>query len=168
MRSFRGMDISSSTVQGWFTWPEMLKSLVPEFLSLPKPRNHEPPRRQMVGATDTVSTLATVVGQPNTPWRQRTNVRHKMSEDSPSLRERREPTDVGGERRLQAGFSLLPFQGLDECRLLPADVRSGSAHHKHIKVVTGAARVFPNESSGVGFINSHLFKKIQTNKRDKL
>lgn len=67
MRSFRGTDISSSTVQGWLTWPEMLKSFVPEFLSLPKPRNHEPPRRQMVGATDTVSTLATVVGQPNTP-----------------------------------------------------------------------------------------------------
>lgn len=67
MRSFKGMDISSSTVHGWLTWPEMLKSLVPEFLSRPKPRNQVPPRRQMVGATATVSTLATVVGQPNTP-----------------------------------------------------------------------------------------------------
>lgn len=67
MSSFRGIDISSSTVQGWFTCPEMLNSFVPEFLSLPKLTNHEPPRRQMVGATATVSTLATVVGHPNTP-----------------------------------------------------------------------------------------------------
>lgn len=29
MSSFKGMDISSSTVQGLFTCPEMLKSLVP-------------------------------------------------------------------------------------------------------------------------------------------
>lgn len=75
MSSFRGTDISSSTVHGWLTWPEMLNSFVPEFLSLPNPRNHEPPRRQMVGATDTVSTLATVVGQPNTPLTQQQIVR---------------------------------------------------------------------------------------------
>lgn len=78
MRSFRGIDISSSTVQGLLTWPEMLKSFVPEFLSLPKPRNQEPPRRQMVGATDTVSTLATVVGQPNTPLAQKTGGRERV------------------------------------------------------------------------------------------
>lgn len=67
MSSFSGTDISSSTVQGWLTWPEMLKSFVPELCSRPKPANHAPPRRQMVGATATVSTLATVVGQPKTP-----------------------------------------------------------------------------------------------------
>lgn len=33
--SLRGIDISSSTVQGLFTWPLMQKSLVPAFLSLP-------------------------------------------------------------------------------------------------------------------------------------
>lgn len=65
--SFNGTDISSSTVQGWLTWPEMLNSLVPELRSRPKLANQAPPRRQMVGDTDTVSTLATVVGQPNTP-----------------------------------------------------------------------------------------------------
>merc|ERR1719474_1703122 len=32
INSLSGMDISSSTVQGLFTCPEMLKSLVPEFL----------------------------------------------------------------------------------------------------------------------------------------
>lgn len=46
--SFIGMDISSSTVQGLFTCPLILKSLVPEFLGRPKPRNHLPPRRQIV------------------------------------------------------------------------------------------------------------------------
>jgi len=41
--------------------------LVPEFLSRPKDANHEPPRLQIVGATATVSTFVTVVGQPNKP-----------------------------------------------------------------------------------------------------
>lgn len=65
--SLSGTDISSSTVHGLLTWPEMLKSLVPELRSRPKLANQAPPRRQMVGDTDTVSTLATVVGQPKTP-----------------------------------------------------------------------------------------------------
>lgn len=75
MSSFSGTDISSSTVQGVLTCPEMLKSLVPEFRSRPKLANQAPPRRQIVGATDTVSTLATVVGQPNTPGK---NIRKKF------------------------------------------------------------------------------------------
>lgn len=45
----------------------MLKSLVPELRSRPKLANQVPPRRQIVGATATVSTFATVVGQPKTP-----------------------------------------------------------------------------------------------------
>mmetsp|Transcript_14050 Transcript_14050/g.39933 ORF Transcript_14050/g.39933 Transcript_14050/m.39933 type:complete len:211 (-) Transcript_14050:505-1137(-) len=65
--SFRGILISSSTVHGLFTWPEMQKSLVPEFFSRPKEANQSPPRRMMVGATATVSTLVTVVGQPYNP-----------------------------------------------------------------------------------------------------
>merc|ERR1719447_64393 len=65
--SLRGMLISSSTVQGLFTWPEMLNSLEPEFLVRPMLANQSPPLLQMVGATATVSTLVTVVGQPKTP-----------------------------------------------------------------------------------------------------
>merc|ERR1711872_168432 len=65
--SFRGMLISSSTVQGLFTWPEMLNSLEPLFLVRPMLANQSPPLLQMVGATATVSTLVTVVGQPETP-----------------------------------------------------------------------------------------------------
>ena len=67
MSSLSGMDISSSTVQGLLTWPEMQKSFVPAFLSRPKQLNQLAPRRQMVGATATVSTLATVEGQPKRP-----------------------------------------------------------------------------------------------------
>ena len=39
----------------------------PEFLGLPKLANHVPPLLQISGATATVSTLVTVVGQPKTP-----------------------------------------------------------------------------------------------------
>ncbi|KYN19836.1 hypothetical protein ALC57_07882 [Trachymyrmex cornetzi] len=49
--SFRGMDISSSTVHGLFTCPEMRKNI----------------SVTLTGATATVSTLVTVVGHPNTP-----------------------------------------------------------------------------------------------------
>eukprot|EP01139_Manchomonas_bermudensis_P011217 Amastigsp_a342364_35.p3 type:complete len:161 gc:universal Amastigsp_a342364_35:1177-695(-) len=62
-----GIDISSSTVHGLFTCPLMQKSLVPRLLGAPKPANQSPPRRQIVGATATVSTFVTVVGQPQAP-----------------------------------------------------------------------------------------------------
>ena len=62
-----GMLISSSTVHGLFTWPLMQNSLVPRLFSRPNESNHEPPRRRMVGATATVSTLVTVLGQPYRP-----------------------------------------------------------------------------------------------------
>jgi hypothetical protein len=65
--SLRGMLISSSTVQGLLTFPDMQKSLVPEFRSRPKELNQPAPRRTMVGATAIVSTLATVDGQPKRP-----------------------------------------------------------------------------------------------------
>merc|ERR1711988_1651976 len=45
----------------------MQNSLVPWLFLRPKPANQSAPRRQISGATATVSTLATVVGQPNTP-----------------------------------------------------------------------------------------------------
>ena len=67
MSSFNGKDISSSTVHGLLTCPDMLNNFVPEFLGLPNDRNHCPPRRQMAGATATVSTFVTVVGHPKTP-----------------------------------------------------------------------------------------------------
>ena len=62
--SFRGMLISSSTLHGLFTWPEMQNTFVPVLFSRPNDANHDAPRRSMVGATAMVSTLFTVVGQP--------------------------------------------------------------------------------------------------------
>jgi hypothetical protein len=41
--SSKRIDISSSTTQGLFTWPEIAKSLVPVLLGRPKPANQ--PRR---------------------------------------------------------------------------------------------------------------------------
>ena len=64
MSSRKEMPISSSTLHGLFTWPEMQNSLVPVLLGLPSPENQPPPRRRMVGATAIDSTLLTVVGQP--------------------------------------------------------------------------------------------------------
>lgn len=43
------------------------RTLVPRFRSRPNEANQSPPRRQISGATATVSTLVTVVGQPNRP-----------------------------------------------------------------------------------------------------
>ena len=50
-------------------WYEYYKNKrhLPEFLGLPKDKNHSPPRRHISGATATVSTFVTVVGHPNTP-----------------------------------------------------------------------------------------------------
>jgi hypothetical protein len=67
MSYLNGIDISSSTVHGLLTWPEIQKSFVPLLFGLPNEANHEPPLLKMVGQTATVSTFVTVVGQLKTP-----------------------------------------------------------------------------------------------------
>ena len=62
--SLSGMPISSSTLHGCSTCPEMLKILVPVFLGRPRPVHQATPRRRISGATAMVSTLLTVLGQP--------------------------------------------------------------------------------------------------------
>ena len=46
INSFKGIDISSSTVQGLLTCPEMLNNFVPEFLGRPMLRNQVPKIRK--------------------------------------------------------------------------------------------------------------------------
>jgi hypothetical protein len=65
--SLRGIDISSSTVQGLLTCPEMQNNFVPLLLGLPKEANQEAPLLIIVGHTEIVSTFVTVVGQPYNP-----------------------------------------------------------------------------------------------------
>jgi len=61
------MPISSSTLQGLFTFPEMQKIFVPVFFDLPKLANHLPPLLSIVGTTAIVSTLLIMVGHPYKP-----------------------------------------------------------------------------------------------------
>eukprot|EP00951_Prasinocladus_malaysianus_P012311 scaffold91690_cov19-Prasinocladus_malaysianus.AAC.1 len=64
MKLSRRWVLDDIPVQGVLTWPEMQKSLVPALFLRPKLENQSGPRRRMVGATATVSTLVTVDGQP--------------------------------------------------------------------------------------------------------
>ena len=58
------MLISSSTLQGLLTFPDIQKILVPVFFDLPNEENHLPPLLRIVGITAIVSTLLIIVGHP--------------------------------------------------------------------------------------------------------
>ena len=61
------MPISSSTLHGLLTFPEIQKILVPVFFGFPNEANHLPPFLKIVGTTAIVSTLLIIVGQPYNP-----------------------------------------------------------------------------------------------------
>lgn len=64
---FKGILISSSTVHGLLTFPEIQNNLVPKLFFQPKEVNQFAPLLKIVGTTATVSTLVTVVGHPYNP-----------------------------------------------------------------------------------------------------
>ena len=65
--SERGKPSGNSKFPGRFTWPLTQKILVPGLFSVPHCRYHSPPFAMMCGTAQSVSTLFTVVGMPNTP-----------------------------------------------------------------------------------------------------
>ena len=67
IKSFRGIPISSSTLQGLLTFPDIQNILVPVFLGLPNDANHLLPLLNIVGTTAIVSTLLIIVGHPYKP-----------------------------------------------------------------------------------------------------
>lgn len=54
-------------MQGLFTWPDIQNNFVPLLFGLPNDANQFAPLLMIVGQTDTVSTLVTVVGHPYNP-----------------------------------------------------------------------------------------------------
>lgn len=67
-----------------------------------------------------------------------------------------EKADVGGERGLEAGLSLLPFYALDECGFLSTNVGSRSTVDVYVKRVARSTGVLSEEASSVGLIDSLL------------
>ena len=64
IKSFKGIPISSSTLHGELTFPDIQNIFVPVFFGFPIEANHLLPFLSIVGTTAIVSTLFTIVGQP--------------------------------------------------------------------------------------------------------
>merc|ERR550519_1258374 len=67
-----------------------------------------------------------------------------------------EHANISREGRLQAGFTLLPLQRLDQSRLLSTDVGSGPAVNEQVKVVSAATGVLAQEPGLVGLPDGQL------------
>lgn len=70
-------------------------------------------------------------------------------------------THVSGKRGLQTGLPLFPLNGLDQSRLLSADVSTGAAHHKHVEVVARAAGILSDQPRRVRLVNGDLRSKTK-------
>ena len=115
------MCIDVSNTPGFFTCPLTQNSFGPPFFSGPRPANHSAPFIRIDGRLQSVSTLLTAVGQLYRP-------------------------DDGRERRLDARLRALPFQRLDERRLLSGFVRAGAAMNDDVAVEAGAEDVLADVS----------------------
>ncbi len=121
--SLSGMLISSSTLHGALTWPEMQKILVPLFF----------------GPAD--------AGEPRGAAAQ--DRRHDR--DRLDIVDRRraaiEP-DRGRERRLQPRLALAPLEAFQEPGLFAADIGAGAAVQIKLEIVARAARILADQPGG--------------------
>ena len=119
------MPISSSTLQGLFTWPEMQKSLVPVLFGRPMPANQLGPAAQD-GRRDG----------------DRFDVVHR----------RRAAVEAGAgrERRLQPRHALLALEALEQRGLLAADVGAGAAMDIDVELPARAAGILADQARRVG------------------
>ena len=118
--SFRGMLISSSTVQGLFTWPEILKSLEPELRVRPILANQSPPLLLEKACRSFLAWIAKVFAAKlfvlvikcviKLPADGRSNSNSLNVGDSGRATKN---TNISGEWGLQAGLALLPLQALN-------------------------------------------------------
>jgi hypothetical protein len=58
-----------------------------------------------------------------------------------------ENTDISGEWRLQPGLSLLAFETLNKCGFLSTNVCACTTMHEDIKVKSGPAGIFADQTS---------------------
>lgn len=65
-------------------------------------------------------------------------------------------TDIGGEGGLHAGFAGFAFEGFDERGFFAADIGARARVEDDVKVVSGAAGVFADETVLVGFVDGLL------------
>lgn len=70
-----------------------------------------------------------------------------------------ELTNICREGGLQAGLPLLSLQRLNKSGFFSTDVRSCTAHNKHVKIITRTARILTDQPSSIGLIYGHLKEK---------
>ena len=67
-----------------------------------------------------------------------------------------EKSDIGGERRLQSGLTLLALDGFDQSGLFTTDVGTGASVQVDVKVVAGSAGILSDETGGIGLVDGLL------------
>ena len=153
MSSLNGIDISSSTVQGLFTWPEMLNNFVPEKIAswfnkfknvIYMNTNHQCDLKKLQYSI--MSGIPTCVSRPAERGEPRASPpadgrRHGHGLHVGHGGRATEHAHVSRERRLQPRLALLSLERLDQGRFLTADVGAGAAVAEHVKVVPGSAGV---------------------------
>ena len=125
------MPISSSTLHGLFTWPEMQKILVPVFFGRPSALNQAAPRRRIVG-------------------------RDGDGFDIVDCGRAAIKADRRREWRLQARLALLAFQAFQQRGLFAADIGAGAAMEINVVVVARAAGIVADQPGLIGLVDGDL------------